>query len=386
MINFSTFGESHGRAIGVVVEGLPAGLKVDIEKINEELSRRQRGYGRGMRMQIEKDEAEIISGVRWGETIGAPVCILIKNKDWINNRTKLSPKANFRDRKLYLTKPRPGHADLAGVLKYERSDITDILERSSARETAARVAAGALFKTFLSELDIKIYSWVREIGGISVRDSTSTPEKLFTLAEKSLLRVYERNAEKKMLKKIEKAKKSGDTLGGAFTVVATGVPVGLGSYVTWRDRLDGQIAQAMMSIPAIKGVEIGLGFEVAKLYGSQVHDEIFYNAKNKFYRKSNNAGGIEGGISNGEEIVVNCAMKPIPTLMKPLKSVDIITKKQTVAEAIRSDVCAVPSAAVVGESMLAYVIAKNVKDKFGGDAMRELKSNYTNYKKRLISI
>ncbi len=383
MISFSTFGESHGKAVGVVIEGIPAGLKVKSEEIDLELSRRQKGYGRGERMAIEYDRSQIISGVRWGETIGAPLCLLIKNNDWKNNVSTLSSEEKYKAQKLFITSPRPGHADLSGILKYDRDDITDVLERSSARETAARVAAGALFKNLLYEFGIKIYSWVDEIGGIVAPLIAKEPVKIFALAEKSPLRVFDRKTEEWMIKKITHARKSGDTLGGAFTVVAVDVPVGLGSYSNWESRLGGKIAGAMMSIQAIKGIEIGLGFKASSLHGSDVHDEIFYNSKKGYYRKTNNAGGIEGGISNGEDIVVRCAMKPIPTLMSPLKTVDIKTKKQVAAAAIRSDVCAVPSASVVGESMLAYVIAAAAKEKFGGDSMNEMRANFKNYKKYL---
>lgn len=401
-MNFTTFGESHGKAVGVIVEGLPAGLKVKSDEINHELSRRQKGYGRGGRMSVEKDEVRIISGVRWGETIGSPVCLLIENRDWRNNEAKMSVDGKLRDKKLYLTKPRPGHADLAGLLKYGRQDITDILERSSARETAARVAAGSLFKKYLAEFNMKIFSWVIEIGGVKLSSvHQAPPEKMFAAAEKSQIRVPNPSAEAAMIKKIDAAKNSGDTVGGVFSVVATGVPVGLGSYAAWHERLDGKIAAAMMSIPAIKGVEIGAGFGVGRLYGSEVHDEIFYgnprghmwssaaarhsgaSESNRYYRKTNNAGGIEGGISNGENIVVNCAMKPIPTLMKPLKSVDIVTKKAAVAATVRSDVCAVPAASVVAEAMLAFVLAASFREKFGGDSISETKNNFESYRKNL---
>lgn len=371
MIDFATFGESHGQLVGVIVEGLPAGLEISPEEIDAELSRRQSGYGRGARMAVEKDTAEIVSGVRWGKTIGSPVCVLVKNRDWENNRRLLSVDKKSADAALKLLRPRPGHADLAGLLKYRFDDITDVLERSSARETAARVVAGAFFKKYLALAGIAIYSWVEEIGGIKVSAPKSSAAKIFEAAKKSPLSAPDVAASAKMAAAIDVARRAGDTLGGVFAVAAVGAPVGLGSYVSWKERLDGRLAAALMSIQAIKGVEIGAGFQGASLPGSKVHDEIFYSKSVGYTRKTNNAGGLEGGMTNGQDIKIRCAMKPIPSLAKPLASVDISTKKPSSAAAVRSDVCAVPAAAVVGEAMTAYVLAVAVRDKFGGDSVAE---------------
>jgi len=386
-MKFTTFGESHGKFIGVVVEGVPAGLEISPTEIDRELKRRQVGYGRGARMKIESGEnlCEIVSGVRWGKTTGAPITILIPNKDWLNNRKLLSVLSSDKE-KPHLTRPRPGHADLAGFLKYNLEDITDVLERASARETAARAAAGAVFKKYLTLTGIEIFSWVESIGNVSISDSSyksKDPADVFARAEKSDLRTPDPVAAKEMRALIDKAAKKGDTLGGVFRVVATKVPVGLGSYVSWEERLDGRLAAALMSIQAIKGVEIGAGFEgCISLMGSKFQDEIFYSPKNKkFFRKTNNAGGIEGGISNGEDVVIRCAMKPIPTIIgEPLSTVEFLSNgKITAAKApaIRSDVCAVPAAAVVAEAMTAFVLASAVRDRFGGDNVKDFLHNFS---------
>ena len=384
MLRFFTAGESHGKGLIAFLEGIPAGLKIDFEFIKKEMKRRRSGYGRGKRsLSIEKDEIEIISGIRWGRTIGSPISIFIPNKDYENWKEILSPYEEYKNEELYLTKPRPGHADLAGALKFLREDLRDILERSSARETAARVVAGAICKLFLKEFNIEILSFTKEIGGIRAKAFKLPLEEIILKTESSPLRCLDPEAERKMKIAIDEAKKNGDTLGGIFTVCAYNVPPGLGSNSQWDLKIDGRIAQAMMSIPGVKGVEIGRGFDGARKKGSQVHDPIYWSKEKGFYRITNNAGGIEGGITNGEVIIVRCAMKPIPSLMKPLQSVDIKTKKSCSAMIVRSDVCVVPSAGVIGESMLAYVVADEFIKKFGGDSMKEIKVNYENYLKAI---
>ncbi|AIS52754.1 chorismate synthase AroC [Thermoanaerobacter kivui] len=343
-MRYITAGESHGEALIAIIEGLPSNLFIDVEFINNELKRRQGGYGRGGRMAIEKDEVHILSGVRHGKTIGAPLTLEIINRDYTNWKDKEIPP---------ITRPRPGHADLAGAIKYNQRDLRNILERSSARETAARVAVGSVAKLLLKELNIFIKSKVLEIGGITV--------------------------EEEWPKIIEAAKSKGDTLGGIIEIVIEGVPIGLGSHVQWDRKLDALLAYHVMSVQAIKAVEIGLGFEAARKPGSLVHDEIYYDEERGFYRKTNNAGGIEGGISNGNPIVIRAAMKPIPTLLKPLTSIDINTKEEVKAAYERSDVTAVEAAACVLEAVCAWVIADECLKKFGGDSIEELKKNYDAY-------
>lgn len=373
MWRYYTAGESHGKCLVAIIEGIPAGLKLSTEDINRELARRQGYAGRGERMRkIEKDEIEIVAGLRKGETIGSPICLMIRNKDFSIDINQV------------LTHPRPGHADLVGVLKYARKDITDILERASARETAARVALGAVAKKLLQEFGIKIASFTQEIGGVSVDEELNNIqeldiEKISSLSDSSPVRTIEKKAEKLILEKIREAEKKGDTLGGIFVVIADNLPVGLGSYAQWDLRLDGCLAQALMSIPGVKGVEIGAGFALSKKFGSQVHDEIFYQANKGFYRETNNAGGLEGGITNGERIILRTVMKPISSLKKPLHSVDIKTKKTSLAEIIRSDICVVPVVGVIGEAMVALEIGKAMKEKFAGDSLQEMKRNYQGY-------
>ncbi|MFZ3122951.1 MAG: chorismate synthase [Thermodesulfovibrionales bacterium] len=413
-IRYLTSGESHGKALIGILEGIPSGLPVSSGDIDRDLRRRQGGHGRGGRMKIETDHAEIFSGVRWGKTIGSPIAILIENKDWINWKdvmsvTPLTPPLNKGESKGGLvTSPRPGHADLAGAVKYDTHDMRNILERSSARETAMRAALGAIAKRFLSEFGITIGSYVIQIGKIQssklkIKSSEKELLELFRIAEASPVRCPDKPSSKNMVQLIDKAAKEGNSLGGIFEVFAAGVPVGLGSHIQWDKRLDGKLAQALMSIQAIKGVEIGMGFEMSKKSGSEVMDEIFYrevsgvrcqvlgDSKNKdlkpetwnlnpgFYRKTNNAGGIEGGMTNGMPIIIRAAMKPIPTLRKPLQSIDIVTKKQFRAAYERSDICAVPAAGVVGEAMTALVIADVFLEKFGGDSITEVKRNYQGY-------
>ena len=381
IIRFLTAGESHGRGLIGIVEGIPSDLPLSTDDINRELKRRQTGYGRGGRMKIESDRAEIISGVRWGKTIGSPISIFIENKDWKNWQEGMSSEVSHQGSIPPVTRPRPGHADLAGAMKYGHRDIRNVLERSSARETAMRVAVGAIAKKFLSEFQISIGSYVTQIGSVKILDSKleiKNFKEIFNRAERSPVRCPDDATSKKMMELIDTALNKGDTLGGVFEVIVEGAPTGIGSHTQWDKRLDGRLAQALMSIQAIKGVEIGKGFEMAEGLGSQVMDEIFYE-KNRFYRKTNYAGGIEGGITNGMPIVVRAAMKPIPTLRKPLQSVDIVTKEPFEAAYERSDVCAVPAASVIGEAMTAIVIADAFLEKFGGDSISEIKRNFDSY-------
>jgi chorismate synthase len=394
-LRFLTAGESHGKALAGILEGVPSGFTINAKDIDSELRRRQGGYGRGGRMQIESDHAELLSGVRSGKTIGSPIAILIENKDWLNWKDVMRVEQRALSRLLTnpkaaaVTRPRPGHADLAGVLKYNQRDIRNILERSSARETAMRVALGAVAKKILSAFDITIGSYVTQIGGqkSDVRGQNLKSKKLLELfkkAEKSPVRCPDAAASKKMVNLIDRTIKQGNSLGGLFEVFVTGVPAGLGSHVHWDRKLDSRLARAVMSIQAIKGVEIGLGFDMGFKQGSEVMDEIYYTAKGKrhragFYRKTNNAGGIEGGMSNGMPIIMSAVMKPIPTLKKPLMSVDIETKRAFKAVYERSDTCAVPAAAVVAEAMAALVIADAFLEKFGGDSEKEITRNYKSY-------
>jgi len=379
MLRFLTGGESHGESLVAVVEGLPAGLTVNSDFINGELARRQKGYGRGKRMEIESDQVEIISGIRGGRTLGSPVTLRIRNKDWENWKDTMSPEEGLLETKA-VTRPRPGHADLPGGIKYSHKDFRNVLERASARETASRVAVGALAKLLLERFNISVVSHVLSIGGSNDPGVDLSRPQQAHAAEESPVRCIDKTAEKEMVARIEKAMKAGETLGGIFEVRAFGVPIGLGTYAHWDRRLDGNIARAMMSIPAIKGVEIGLGFPCAALPGSEVHDEIDFKQGKGFFRNTNRAGGIEGGVSNGEVIIVKAAMKPIPTLMSPLSSVHFISKRKAEASVERSDVTAVPSAAVIGESMLAIVLAEHLCEKFGGDSLEEMHRNFTSYK------
>jgi chorismate synthase len=381
---FVTAGESHGKGLIAVVEGIVAGLAISEDYIASDLKRRQAGYGRGARMEIESDKAEIMSGVRHGFTIGSPISLLILNRDWQNWQDIMS--VSSPNKKVEpITSPRPGHADLAGAIKYSTRDIRPILERASARETAARVAVGAIARRFLEEFGIAIHSHTISIGAHCAAESISVD---WQQVEKSPVRCADSKAEKAMIIAIDKAKADGDTLGGVFEVVATGVPVGLGSHVQWCDRLAGQIAQAIMSINAVKGVEIGGGFALANIAGSEAHDEIVPNLKSSttfWARPTNRAGGIEGGITNGEPIIVKAAMKPIATLMKPLSSIDLQNKKVTNAHYERSDVCVVPAGGVIGEAMLAIVLADAMLKKFGGDHLKETLANYRNYISSIFS-
>jgi chorismate synthase len=363
-----------------VLDGMPAGLHLSRRQIDAELAARQGGYGRGDRMKIERDSVEILSGLRAGVTIGSPIALLVKNKDWKNWRDVMDPwKELDGAAEAAVTRPRPGHADLAGALKYGHADLRNVLERSSARETAARVAVGAVCKAFLIEFGIEIVSHVIALGGVKAKTSGMNAERIRELSEKSPLRCADKAAQQTMTDAIDRAKELGDSLGGIVEVRATGVPVGLGSYSQSDRKLDARLAAAVMSIQAIKGVEIGIGFTAASRRGSQVHDEILYSKDRGFHRKTNRAGGIEGGVSNGEEIVVRAAMKPIPTLRSPLSSVDIATKKAFTASVERSDVVAVPAASVVVGAAAAFVLADAMLEKFGGDNLAETRSNYEQY-------
>ncbi len=380
MLRYLNAGESHGRMLLAVVEGLPAGLPLAEEDINVDLARRQRGYGRGGRMRIEQDRVEIVSGVRQGKTLGSPVGLLIPNKDWENWQGVMGVEpAQESPPEKVVTRPRPGHADLVGGLKYGHQDLRNVLEKASARETAIRVAVGGVAKRLLAEFGITIYSDVVEIGGIAARTEGLSPEQRYERAEASDVRCADPEAAERMIAKIKEAKLKGDTLGGIFEVVATGVPVGLGSYSQWDRRLHARLAMALISIQAMKGVEIGLGFEAARRFGSAVHDEIFYEPEKGFYRRTNNAGGFEGGVTTGQPIVIRVAMKPISTLYTPLKSVDIRTKEPFDASIERSDVCTVPAAGVVGEAVVAFELAAVFLEKFGGDSLDEIRRNHQSY-------
>ena len=377
---FTTAGESHGKALVAIVEGVPAGLPIDAAAINHELWRRQQGYGRGGRMKIETDTVEILSGVRHGKALGSPIALTIENKDFIHWQDVMSSEDLDEQPKnpRLVTRPRPGHADLAGGQKYQTRDLRDILERASARETAARVACGAIAKQLLAAFGIEIISHVVKLGCQPESLLEKTWEEIASIPKDSPLNCADTNAEQEMITLIDHAKNEGDTLGGVFEVVAKGLPVGLGSHTSWEDKLDGRIARAIMSIHAIKAVEIGEGVANAGRRGSEVHDEIFHNGET-FNRSTNRAGGLEGGITNGEELRVRGYMKPISTLRKPLHSVDIDTKEASAAAFERSDITAVPAAGVIGEAMLAVVLANEMREKFGGDSLDEMKRNFEGY-------
>lgn len=370
-IRFLTAGESHGPALTTIVEGFPAGLTVDKEAIDRDLARRQAGYGRGKRMAIERDHVEVLSGVIAGRTTGAPIALRIKNRDWENWRARWEA-----DDLPSLTIPRPGHADYAGMIKYGLNDARPILERASARETAARVAAGALAKELLSSFGINLGSWVSEIGGIAATIPDLPLRELWERAEKSDVRCPDEETGRRMQEAIDAAREAGDSLGGVFAVVANGVPKGLGSHVHWERRLDGRLAAALMSIPAIKGVEIGSAFANARQPGTKVHDEILPDEREGTRRATNRAGGIEGGMTNGEPVIVHAAMKPIPTTVTPQQSIDLATGKPAQTRYQRSDVCAVPAAAIVGEAMLAWVLADALVRKLGGDSVTEMRAHW----------
>lgn len=388
ILRFLTSGESHGKCLNAIIEGVPAGVTIDTDFINNELARRQIGYGRGGRMLIEKDTVKILSGVRHGKSIGSPICLEIENKDWENWTIPMNSEEielteeNFKIlNSKKITKARPGHADLAGALKYNHSDIRNILERSSARETTTRVAVGAIAKSILKEFNIECLSCVTQIGTIKA----NCPENLFEEKEKienSDLRTSDTIAYELMKKEIDNAKENGDTLGGSFKLVFKNIPIGLGSHVHWDRKIDGLLAQAIMSIQAVKSVEIGLGSKVAETLGSKTHDEIFVE-DGKYIRKTNNAGGIESGMTNGEDIVITASMKAIPTMKKPLNSIEIDTKKEVQAHFERSDTCAVAACSVVAEAMASIVIADAMLEKFSHDSIDEMKTNYENYTNKI---
>lgn len=394
MLRFTTAGESHGQALVSILEGMPAGVPLLAADIDAELARRQQGYGRGRRMQIERDTAEFISGVRAGETIGSPIAMLIRNRDWKNWQEIMDPAPRESDvegalRRRAVTRVRPGHADLTGILKYDRDDARDILERASARETTARVAAGAIARRLLTELGVTIGSHLVHLGGVDARRPDPLPNPLNPAADASPLRTLDADAEREMIERIDVAKRAGNTLGGVCEVVVDGVPVGLGSHVSWDRKLDGQLAAAMMSIPAVKGVEIGMGFASTRVPGSDVHDEIApapsRTRAGGVQRATNRAGGLEGGMTNGEPLVVRVGMKPISTLMRPLGTVDVATGEPASAVAERSDVTAVPAMGVIAEAMAALVLADAMLQKFGGDSLSEIQRNLDGYLSHLAA-
>jgi chorismate synthase len=390
MLRFTTAGESHGPALVSVLEGMVAGLPLLAEDVNTELARRQQGYGRGRRMQIEKDEIEFLSGVRAGQTMGSPIAMLIRNRDWVKWQDVMDPAPREGDpdpRRRAVTRVRPGHADLTGLLKYDRDDARDILERASARETTARVAAAAICRRFLREFGVSVGSHVSHLGGIDARRPGDMPADINAAADGSQVRMLDPEAEAAVIARIDEAKAAGNTLGGICEVVADGLPAGLGSHVSWDRKLDGRLAAAIMSIPAVKGVEIGLGFETARRMGSDVHDEIVpapgSPRTGNVRRKTNRAGGTEGGMTTGEPLVVRVAMKPISTLMRPLGTVDVATGGEARATAERSDVTAVPAMGVIAEAMVAFVIAQAWLEKFGGDSLDETRRNFDAYLARV---
>ena len=377
---FTTSGESHGKALVSIVEGLPSGVTIDVEKLNHELWRRQQGYGRGGRMKIESDKAEILSGVRHGKTLGSPIALLIENRDFVHWTEIMSAEPIVTQPKnpRIVKRPRPGHADLVGGLKYQTRDLRDILERASARETASRVACGALARQLLENFGIEIKSHIIQLGGIPEKAIDANWNEISKIPEDSPLNCADQTAQVEMIQLIDKAKVDGDTVGGIFEVVVKNLPVGLGSHTSWQEKLDGRLAQAVMSIQAVKAVEIGEGVANANRLGSKVHDEIIYEDET-FKRASNRAGGLEGGITNGEELRVRGYLKPISTLKKVLRSVDIDTKEESPAAFERSDVTAVPAAGVIGEAMVAIVLANAMREKFGGDSLEEMKRNFDTY-------
>jgi len=387
MLRYLTAGESHGPSLTAILEGIPARLPLSPKDIDAELSRRQMGYGRGGRMKIEQDRVLITAGVRHGATLGSPIALTITNRDFSNwqETMALDAEAKARDARPPVTRPRPGHADLVGAIKYGHRDVRNVLERASARETTARVAVGAVCKSLLREFGISVLSHVVEIGAVQASTGDLSPERIRAAAEASPVRCADRAATEAMVASIDEARRRKTTLGGVFEVIVEGVPVGLGSYIQWDHKLDGRLARALMSIQAIKGVEVGLGFAGARRFGLEAHDEIFYDPERqtphglKFYRKTNYAGGLEGGVSNGEPILVRAAMKPLSTQYAPLRSVDLETKEAFEASVERSDVCAVPAAGVIGEAVVAFEVGAALREKFGGDSLEEMKRNFEAY-------
>jgi chorismate synthase len=389
MLRFITAGESHGPALNVILEGLPAGLALDFDAINLELRRRQGGYGRGARMKIEQDRVEVLGGLRSGQTTGGPISFIIQNKDWENWKDKISPYGKAKDAEsAELVNPRPGHADLAGALKYGIDDFRNILERASARETASRVAAGAVAKQFLRHFDCDVRSHVIGVGAVNraAEAPETTWEQICAIPEDAPLNCADPKLEKEMMAEIDRATQDRDSVGGVIEVVAHTPPAGLGSHIQWDRKLDGKLAQAILSIPAMKAMGIGRGVESALLRGSALHDEIFYSVDEGLHRGSNNAGGLEGGVTNGQELRLKAYMKPLSSLRKPLRSVDIRTMKPVEAARVRSDVCAVPAAGVVAEAMVALILADAALDKFGGDSLTESVTNYRAHQERVRSL
>ena len=381
MLRFLTAGESHGPELVAVVEGYPAGFDIDLAKVNHDLARRQKGYGRGGRMAIERDEVRVVSGVRFGRSMGSPITLIVENHDFKNWVKRMSVDPADRGAAEPVTRPRPGHADLAGVLKYNLDDVRDVLERASARETTMRVAVGALAKLLLEPFGITTLGYVASIGSTEARTPIDMSiEDLARVTEASQVRVADPDAERAIIAEIDECKKTGDTLGGVVEVVATGLPVGLGSHVQWDRKLDGRLAHVLLSLQAVKGVELGLGFRAAAMRGSALHDEIAYDAgARRFIRNSNNSGGTEGGMTTGEPLRVRVAFKPLSTLMQPLRSADIRTKAESVGNTERSDVCAIPAAAVIAEAVVAFELANAFVEKFGGDSRTEIARNYQGY-------
>lgn len=387
MLRFTTAGESHGPALISILEGAPAGIPLVAADVNADLARRQQGYGRGCRMQIESDAVEFLSGVRAGFTVGSPISMMIRNRDWDNWREVMDPAPDAdrsrAARKRAVTRPRPGHADLAGMLKYDRDDARDVLERASARETTARVAAAAICRKLLSEFGVRIGSHIVQLGGIDAAVPEELPADINAVADLSAVRLLDQSTEAAIIARIDEAKKAGDTLGGVCEVVCTGLPIGIGSHISWDRKLDGRLGAAMMSIPAVKGVEIGMGFDAARQPGSAVHDEILGGGESarsaNLRRRTNRAGGLEGGMTTGEPLVVRVAMKPISTLMRPLATVEMTTGEAASAVAERSDVTAVPAMGVIAEAMMAFVIAQAMIEKFGGDSLGEMRRNFDGY-------
>lgn len=384
-VRYLTAGETHGPQLTAIIEGLPSNLQIDFEELDYQLRRRQLGYGRGKRMEIERDTAQIVGGVRHGKTTGAPVAIVVENKDWQNwsHVMSVEPVAGSDEELRRVHRPRPGHADLNGGMKYQLKDLRNVLERSSARETAARVAVGAIARQLLAAFGIKIAGQVIRIGEVEAKRYDLPIEEIISRTEASPVRVVDKEAEAKMTAYIDKIRAEGDSVGGIVEVIVEGVPVGLGSHVQYDRKLDARIAQAVVSINAFKGCEFGIGFEAGRLPGSQVHDEIMYSKERGYYRATNRLGGFEGGMTNGEQIIVRGVMKPIPTLLKPLASVDIDTKEPFKAQVERTDSCAVPAASVVMEHVVAWEVAKAFMEKFGGDSIEEVRANYENYLKQL---
>lgn len=381
MLRFLTAGESHGPELVAIIEGVPAGFEIDLARVNEDLARRQKGYGRGGRMLIEHDEVRVVSGIRFGRTMGSPITFIVENRDFKNWTTRMSVDPADRNQAQPVTRPRPGHADLAGVLKYNLDDIRDVLERASARETTARVAVGALAKQLLAPFGIEALGYVVRIGASEAKAADGmTLRDLREATERSRVRVADPEAERAIIAEIDECKRIGDTLGGIVEVVVGGLPVGLGSHVQWDRKLDGRLAHALLSLQAAKGVEIGMGFRAGAVRGSALHDEIGYDAAaRRFTRHSNNSGGTEGGMTTGEPLRARVAFKPLSTLMRPLRSVDIRTKAEAVGTIERSDVCAVPAAAVIAEAVVAYEVANVFLEKFGGDSLAEVTRNYQGY-------